>query len=512
MDLTQQHPVYKTKLAHWLESYDFYRGGNYVLSPGRAVGTASFLVSPEKTSSGVDEEPTRKTPRFRSQTTQSYLYSFVRESRADYIDRIQRSSHPAPIFRHLVDAYASATLRTSPSYVGNLDVEPWATYHDDVDRRGTNFFAFIRQALTYSLVFGLEFAITDKPRFSNTVASREQQLARGERAYSYLVNPIQVPNWSVNSETGALNWFQVLELGPDNRRPGDEWLERAVRYRIWYPTHWELWECTHDLQNRIDADEHPVGEVPVAIAYARRSQESCQAIEADSMLSDVVPADRAIFNRMSLLDHQVYGQAFSQLFLPDDGTNLWAGVDIGVGVAVPYNSEHGQPIMLTPEAKIMLAQWQMVLDQIQMLKETHGVGRGKAEHSKEERSAAALSVESRNENNQVASLAEATEEFDRTIHRHVAAWEGVDDYPRASYSRDVSIRSVSAQINDALQLKALGIPAETMIEIVRPLVIQTMAEQGAPPESVDAAVRALETKMTTMAAESDLEKIGLGIE
>jgi hypothetical protein len=211
------------------------------------------------------------------------------------------------------------------------------------------------------------------------------------------------------------------------------------------------------------------------------------------MLADAVHVDKGIFNRMSLIDEQVYGQCFAQLFLPDDGSNQWHGVDVGVGVAVPYNSEHGQPLMLSPDASLLLAQWRMIGDQLQMLKEAHGVGRGKSEHSKEERSAAALSVESRNENNQVASLAESIEEFDQSIHRHAALWEGKNpnDAPKASYSRDVSIRSVGVQIQDAISLQALGVSPKAMLEIVAPLVVQTMNEQGATKSSIARAIAAL---------------------
>jgi hypothetical protein len=506
LDFSITHPTYQLNHDRWREAFDCYRGGHHYTDPGRTVGTAGFWVHEvNDVDESSDPHQQQRRSRYETVPTDSYLWSHVRESTAEYSDRKARATH-VPLFRHVVDIYVSAALRTEPTGREVPETEPWGTYWDDVDRRGTNIGAFVRQAATYALVFGYEFAVTDKPRFDQKAASRAEQLARGERAYSYLVSPLNVPRWALD-DSGAFRWVVVRESSPDVAVPGLPAPDTPPeQYRVWYPDHFELYRGTVNNRKETtwvldDSGPHPCGEVPVAVMYARRSQESRHALESDSMLADLVRADRDVFNQYSLLRDQIYKQCFAQLFLPEDMGGGGA-IETGPGVAVTYNAQAGSPIMLSPEASLILAQWRILGETLHMFREFAAVGRGKAEYSKEERSGQALEVESRNENNRVASVVESVEEFDRTLHRHAAAWEGLSDYPKATYGRDVSLRSLGAQINDALSLKALGVPAATMREVLSPLVTQHMREQGQTPDAIKRAVESLASLTDTVEAQA----------
>ena len=233
-----------------------------------------------------------------------------------------------------------------------------------------------------------------------------------------------------------------------------------------------------------------MGEPPVAVLFARRGPNHLN-LDADSMLSGLVRGDRAAFNYRSLLDEILYNQAFASLWIPDDESGPPGPIDVGITLANAYNASNGTPLLLAPEAQLLLAVWQIQAEHLQTLRATYGVGRGKAEYSKEERSAAALTVESRHETNRVASLAECLEEFDFRIHKHAAAWEGKTEIPRAEYSRDVSLRALSNQINDALSLKTAGVPWEIMRTVLAPLLAEHMKEQGRPKKVVDEALAKL---------------------
>jgi hypothetical protein len=494
-DFTREHALYSSLKSEWAEAWDFYRSGEAVIDPGRAITRASFAApglpfSDQPTDTTSEANRTRQRARSESVVLSSYIYPHAREPLAEYRQRAARADH-YPIFRNIADIYVSATLRTEPSRdVAGATPDPtWDTYWDDVDRQGTNIGTFIAQALTLSLVFRHVFAVTDRPRVDTPAPSRAAQLARGERAYSYLVSPLDVPDWEVD-ETGALVWLQIREDEPQPHEPG--FATKAIRnqYRIWYRDRWELWRRPKGgAWGIIDQDKHGVGEVPVAILQARRGP--TRELGGDGMLTGLVRNDRSIFNRMSLLDEILYKQAFAHLFLPTDDAGLPGPVDVGPGVAIGYNSANGQPMMLSPDAALITAIVSLISGQMQAVRENHGVGRGKAEYSKEERSAEALQVESRNENNRVAMLAASCEEFDRALHRHVAAWEGRADAPRAEYSRDVSLRSVSRQLADATSLKALGLPWEVLQVVVAPMVAEMMKEQGRSKESIAEALTAL---------------------
>jgi hypothetical protein len=491
------HEDYTAQLPTWLEAYDFYRGGAHVLEPGRDITKFGFIISRLEDGSDVEKDPSRnrRRARFERVPVQSYLWSHINEDLESYSDRTARATH-VPLLRHIADTYVSAALRRAPTRAPGMSMAPWSDYAVDVDRRGTNLDAFIRQAMGYALAFGLEFAITDRPRFDGPARNRAEQLARGERAYSYLVHPMDLINWRVEPN-GELSWIIVREDAPDERIPGDEMPEqRPQRYRIWYRDRWELFEEAKQDGDRkfmrVAEGGHPVGEVPLAVFYARRGEDARKPLCADSMLADLVRLDRRFYNAMSVADEILCTQGFSQTFIPEDRTGVAAPITLGPGRYVSYNSENGTPIQLSPPAEHILAHLQYMTHILQLAKETAGVGRGKAEHSKEERSAEALLVESRNENNRIVALVESAENFEETLLRHVAAWEATEAPASPNYSRDVSLRSLSRQINDALQLKQLGVPVEAMKQVIKPLVAQHMQEQGLSRKDVKAAEKAVD--------------------
>jgi len=503
------HPYYEESLKWRLEAHDFYRGGRYVLEPGRTITNLSFVVL-NAVISTPPLDPTRpqSRSRFESVPVESYIWTHSNEDSGGYMTRKARAVH-VPIFRHFIDLYVSAAMRVPPNR-GDVvpGVEPWGTYWLDVDRSGTNINDFVRQAMGYALAWGLEFAITDKPSFEDTAITRQQQMLRGERAYTTLVHPHDLIDWETDEATGGLAWIKIREPDRAPRGITDKWpSESMLRYKIWYPDRWELYAAADGNASErgdfslVDGGTHPVGEVPLSVFYARRSEDQSVLLQADSMLADIPRLDRYLFNRMSVLDEILTKQGFAQMFVPEDVGSAPGPIDIGPGMAIGFNSENGQPLMVAPEAALIMAHWQSILNTIQLAKESAGVGRGKAEASKEERSADALLVESRNESNRVSALVSAAEEFDRQIHRHVAAWEGESIAPMATYRRDVSMRSLGRQINDALQLKALGLPEETMKKIIAPLVQQHMHEQGQLPADIREAVKSVEEADEALALE-----------
>lgn len=497
-DMLHQNMLYKAREREWLEARDFYRAGRHVLEPGRVIepGRVSYVptdaVPADATAGGSSTERRSSLGRFVNITNESYLHAHPRESLESFRERRARATH-YPLFRSVVDIYVSATLQTAPmrTHDGEHAHPVWSTYWKDVDLQGTSIDGFVRDALTWALVYGVVFAVTDKPRFANPAKNRQQQLDRGERAYSYLVSPLDVIDWKIDPKTGRFAWVNIRECAPDNRLPGQEQATPDYWVRSWRADGWTLYrpEGRNGWQVE-DEGTHTLGEPPVSVLFARRGPNRLE-LDADSMLSGLVRGDRAALNYRSLLDEVMYNQAFASLWVPDDEGSAPGPIDIGVGIANGYNAQNGVPLLLSPEASLLMSIWQIQAEHINMLRQTYGVGRGKAEYSKEERSAAALQVESRHETTRVASLAECCEDFDTALHRHVSRWEGTEAPPPAEYSRDVSLRALSHQINDAFALKKLGVPWGAMREVIKPLVAEHMKEQGRTKESIEAAVAAL---------------------
>ena len=495
-------------MEEWLEAFDFFRGGRHVLNPGRIISKFGFILGPPLGDGGdqvdVDASQERLRSRFERVPIQSYLWPHINEDKDAYEDRTARAVH-IPIKRHIIDTYRSAALRRPPKRTG-AEAEPWKTYHKDVDFKGTSIDEFVGMAMGLALCFGLEFAITDRPKFDEKANNRKDQIDRGERAYSYLVNPMDLINWRVDIH-GVLDWVIIRESAPDVRNPGEEMDPNPLqRYRVWFRDRWELWEELPDesatkekLFKIADQGDHPVGEVPLAIFYARRGNDAKQPMIADSMLADMTRIDRRFLNAMSVTDEILAMQGFSQTYIPEDSAGVATPITMGPGRYVSYNSENGVPLILTPPAEAILTHMRYMQTILALAKETSGVGRGKAEASKEERSAEALLVETRNENNRIVTLVNAAAEFDAQLHRHVAAWEGAKEIPTAEYNRDVSLRGLSKQIDDALKLQSLGVPVEAMRLVIKPLVAQHMQEQGLPDKDVKEAVEIVDAMVTAIA-------------
>ena len=485
-DLSTQHPYYAEMANHWREAWDFWRGGNCVLEPGRQVSKYGFLLGAPLSDGGdtggeVGEARRRERSRFERVSPQSYIWPHANESVDGYQDRRARAVH-YPLLRHVADTYTSAAFRRPPKRGDHGD--PWETFWRDVDLQGTDIDAFISQAAGVGLCFGLCFGVVDKPMVDRAATSRADQLARNERAYVSLYTPLDVINWSVD-DLGQLNWIVLCERAPDTRSPGDEFDDAAPRrYKVWYRDRWELYEEVIS-DSRATADfalhsegAHPVGEVPVSMLYARRGTDIREPLRADSMLSGLVRIDRGLLNDMSVLQEVIIKQGFAQLMIPEDDGGAPGPITIGPGTYVGFNGAAGSPVMLAPDAALILAHLKAAEFRLQMAKELVGVGRGKSEYSKEERSAEALMVESRNEHNRIVTLVDAAQEFEGGINRHVAAWEGAADVPDVKYNRDVSLRGLSRQLQDVLSLKTIGLPIEMLKGLIAPVAAQLLEEMG----------------------------------
>lgn len=503
-DYLNRSALHIARRNEWLEARDFYRAGRHVLEPGRKISSGRVTGAPTDavpagaTGSGASVERARQYGRLITISNESYLHSHPRESVGSFNDRRARATH-YPLFRSIVDIYTAATLKTPPMRRHGDDGGDglhavWSQYWANVDLQGTSIDGFVRDALTWALVYGVMFAVTDKPRYSSPAFNRQQQVERGERAFSYLVSPLDVLDWKIDSNTGRFVWVTIRENAPDAREPGLEQKGSESWVRVWKRDGWELHRPSANGESSwklVDSASYSIGEPPVSVLFARRGPNRLE-LDADSMLSGLVRGDRAAFNYRSLLDEVMYNQAFASLWVPDDEGGAPGPIDIGVGIANGFNGANGTPLLLSPEASLLMAIWQIQAEHINTLRQTYGVGRGKSEYSKEERSAAALQVETRHETARVASLAECCEDFDTALHRHVAAWENEKIPPHAEYSRDVSLRALSSQLSDAFELKKLGVPWAAMREVLKPLLAEHLKEQGRPKDVIEIALSALE--------------------
>lgn len=517
-----RHPDYDKMFLRWKMQWDFWRGGLNVLQPDYPATAIRYglVVEDPVGVTGTEEDP--ETPRrisnyeWRTGRANSYIWKHPRETRNEYEERQARQDH-YPLFQSIVNIFVSGILRTGATYAGPSVIEqPWVEYHENVDLCGTNFESFIRQALSIAVSMGRCHAITDRPSSGEGAMSRFEEESRGERAYSWLVNPLDLVDWQLDLQ-GRLSWARVRE--PDDskeshRGPSEGALSPWWQYRIWYRDSWELWRTPRENSDplmdptgdngvtwtRVAAGEHGIGEVPIATLYAGKDGRP-SAWDTESPLSDVADADRKLLNRQSEMDELERAQAFALLAIPEAESGPSGGVDIGPFRAFTYPSEAGAPTYINPDQTILKGKQERIADTMHIIRQLAGAGRGRAEFSKEERSAASLSLESSEKQNLMAWWAGSTQEFDIAVHRHAAKWEGLESWPVASYDRTFDLRAISSQIQDLVQLSSVAVLRPAMSDLAKPVIARILREAGVSQDKVDEAIRLVEEEAAKLDAE-----------
>jgi hypothetical protein len=144
-----------------------------------------------------------------------------------------------------------------------------------------------------------------------------------------------------------------------------------------------------------------------------------------------------------------------------------------------------------------------------MWRQLAGIGRGQSEYSKEERSAAALTVESEDKRNQLAWWSKALNEFDHAVHSDLAKLEGQATWPRAQYPTNYDVKAIMTQIAEAVQLVA-GVPLlnaahEVQSAVVRPIIRKMLGDGGAEDAEIDAVLLQLESAIVDAKADKERE-------
>jgi hypothetical protein len=490
------HPSYERMYWRWVMSEDFWRGGQNVISPDRYKTQFTVTVEPPKLAVGSDDAASGINQTYKTTSSEkSYLWKNEREEPSHYLTRRLKAVH-IPVYRPINNILAAGVLRVGPTR-GEMS-EEWAAWMKDVDMAGTNYDAFIRETLARSLNFGRYHAMADRPYFDSKAVSRYEQTQRGERAYLVPVSPLCIEDWEVDYH-GALEWVRITEPDDDMRGPTDPYpTNPKVQYRVLRRDGWELWRNLGDEKKQnwtIDAGrERNYGRVQLATHWSSREH----IWECESPIGDAIDLDREIFNLYSQLGVLEDVQAFALLYLPVEEGGGMGPIDIGADVAF-QGPPGGAPVYVSPGSDLVNAKWDRIEKRIHLARQQMGIGRGRAEYSKEERSADAIMRESEDKLTMLSVLSQSTEEFDQACLDMVAALEGksMGEPPAVNYPRNFDTKGTSAQINELLQLGSVdgAVPQASMITLAKPIVANMLKEKGVDQKIVDATLRGMDAEI-----------------
>lgn len=490
-NLDIRHDTYRRFGLRWSFANDFWRGGVFVLRPDHPIGHMRWAVpdgsdgrrnDPLSSDGGTSPELSGSMTAFswRSGPCYSYLWKQDCETREEFGQRSERQAH-LPVFQHFVNTFVSGILRVPPDRGTDAPGEPWTSFWEDVDTVGTDIDAFIRRALALAITFGRIHAVVDRSSFDVPALTLAEQQARGERTYAYLVSPLDLVDW-LTDERGRFIWAVLREDEPIPREPGVEPDAQRSQYKIWRRDRWELWRHTDsaDRFSLFDSGPNPTGEVPIVTLWATRDNQVAD-MACESPLADVLDFDRHLLNKFSELDESERTGSFAVLWFPEMDGVASGPVDLSPFRAFTGNAAAGAPQYIAPPDELPTGKLKRIQDELYTIRQLASVGRGKAEYSKEERSAEAIGAESKAESNQMATWSAATEEFDIALHRLVALWEGKgsDDHPQVGYPRQFDMRAVSARIQEITTLSTTkGVPPLAVAALLKPLLSKLLAEYG----------------------------------
>lgn len=486
------HQDYAAMAGRWQMANDFWRGGKWVLEPDHI---SSFYYTSR---SGVSQTPEMEPGLARQALgsewyradSSAYLWKHSSESTGEYEERCARAVH-IPVFSRVIDIYSAGILRTPPKREGVVGT--WEQFHANVDLAGTDYEAFISDALNLALAFGRVHALTDMdPVAGDPPATLQEQIAQGTRPHTVLVTPLDMVDWEID-DLGRFLWVVLAETAPDSRAPGQKQKKPALRYRVWTRDSWAIWS---DVEKRgrfkPEAEgKHQIGEVPISTLFTARSK----AMACESPFADVLDGDRRLFNKYSELDTLERYCGFPVLAIPEAGDKQTGPLDWSPTRAFSYDgTAGGSPSWLSPDPTHARDGWSRLLEQIFAFRFTSGASRSQ-ERSLEERGAAAIGAESEDKRNMMSRWASAVEEFDAAIHRHAAKWLGADQPKRATYSRNFDLRAIASQINDVVQLaSARAIAGPTLAALVKPIIAKILAEHGEDKKQIEAAMREIDER------------------
>jgi hypothetical protein len=245
----------------------------------------------------------------------------------------------------------------------------------------------------------------------------------------------------------------------ESKRQADPFGERkAVKlYRTYTRQAW----IEHDGEgNVVDEGEHGLGEVPLVTVY--NTQLKRCPIFGRSSLEEIAFVNRALFNLCSLLVEFLYRQCFDILIWPADAP---IGEDDSGGEAVLSMSSlmelpgtaSFQPYFLSPPTDPMSFLMDIIKDLrhlMFMLSHVEAPSMVASEQSGESKR-----WDFHETNRGLADLADNLESAENQALRLRGMWMDIAGFdPRVDYPEEFDIKRINDQLEEALKVKAYGLP------------------------------------------------------
>jgi hypothetical protein len=389
-----------------------------------------------------------------------YLFTHQREDAEDRAFRMRRVAY-YNYARSVVDLFTSHLYRREVTR--ETESRLYTRFLDDSDGRGTSIASFMRTRVApMAFVLGMAYVVVDRQQAAAEFGTLAEEIEAGALSYATLVLPQDVVNWSEDA-TGALEWIVIRESSAPAHGPADAAPAPACRYRVWTRDRWFLLDEDGSPLSPPGPEgaEHSLGRVPVVRVYNERSV--LHPGMGVSLIADIAPISRRIYNLSSLLDEFLYKQCFSFLAWPGEITPE----TIGANNVAQFDPQSGaSPLYVSPPtdpAAFLESQIEKNVAEIFRLARLEYASVG-AE------SGVAKAYDFHDASSVLARKAAAFERAEEEIADVFFLW--VREEPRCTiaYPREFAVRSLDKELEESMMLISAGISEKFSRKLKKQLV------------------------------------------
>lgn len=425
------HPLYDKHLSEWQRYRLSYEGGDEYLS--------------------------------------AYLWKHKKEPDEYYKDRLKRAVYPNHV-RAIIDTYAAHLYREPIPRSADSDVldEFWS----DMDLKGTPADEFYEEVGQLVQRGGRTAVVVDRwDPDGGTAETRAQEREAGRRPYTYAVDTEDIVDWDVD-RLGRLNWIAIREEQDIEREFGTEHPGEEYQYRVWTREGWILFrEVTtendkgEEETKLVEADKgtHPVGEVPVVVAYWGKRHG--RQLIAESAIKGLAKQNIRLTNLKSLIDEQIYAHVFNIMAVPRSTYDSLGEVDFSTYGAIPFDDDvTNTPYYMGPDVAQLEGIQRQIDETKTEIRHLSGLGRVN-DDVKHVQSGIALSYMTADKDALLGGFASKMSRVEAKVDDFALRWmeKSATDVSR-EYPKDFDPGDIKDSLDAALKFASLGISGEAAIE------------------------------------------------
>lgn len=257
------------------------------------------------------------------------IFKHTRENGSDYDDRVLRL-HNINYCEPLTSFFTNFIFSESIERTGGSSQSFFDDFTKNVNLKGDNIDAFMRQVCDDMQIFGMSYVLVDAPQLPEGIVTKAQEQENGIRPYWVLIKPEEITDWVTDPFDNFLyvKRRQILDeivMGERHR------IEKYTEFTADIITISRV-DITNTLEPEllsVESMPNSLGKIPIKVTRFKRGK--IDPFIGISFLRDFAGNNREILNLTSLLQEFLYRQAFNILAVESDGIDDETSPELDVG-------------------------------------------------------------------------------------------------------------------------------------------------------------------------------------